>query len=149
MVDRRGSNQFTRRLALRADQFEKNAEQMIKDAATAAIEILVYGTRVDTGRARSNWIVTKDAVYVGSIDPYYPYPKGSKADGQGIGERQNAASALAAAVSTIDSFSIDTDPDLFITNNVRYLRYIPETSALTGEAAEAARAVLRTAKLLV
>lgn len=148
MVDRRGSNQFTRRLALRADKFEKNATQMIRDAALAAVEILIYGTRVDTGKARSNWVVTKDAVFVGAIDPYFPYPKGSKGGGEGIGERPNAAAALAEAVSVIDSFTIGQDPDLFITNNVRYLRYIPETSALTGEAADAARRVLRTAKLL-
>ncbi len=121
---------------------------MIKDAATVAVEVLIYGTRVDTAKARSNWIVTKDAPVIGAIDPYYPYPKGSRGGGEGIGERINAASALAEAVSVIDSFQIGQDADLFITNNVRYLRYIPETSALTGEAAQAARVVLRAAKLL-
>lgn len=150
MVSRAGSNQFSRRLALRADRFEANAQKMIQDAALAALEILVLGTRVDTGMARSNWVVTNDSPSIGTIDPYYPYPKHSGADGQGIGERANAASALAEGVAVIDSFRIGVDPDLFITNNVRYLRFIPdgEISDLTREAADAARIVLRTAKLL-
>lgn len=150
MVSRQGSNQFSRRLALKADRFEANAQRMIQEAAQAALEILVLGTRVDTGVARSNWRVTADSPAVGQIEAYNPYPKHSSALGQGIGETANAASALAEGVAVIDSFRIGVDPDLFITNNVRYLRFIPdgEISDLTREAADAARIVLRTAKLL-
>ena len=150
MVDRRGSNQFSRRLRLRAERFEANAQKMIQDAALTALEIMILGTPVDTARARSNWIVTNDAPAIGDIDPYYPYPKGSKGGGQGINERIDATAALAAGMAVIDSFRIDVDVDLFITNNVRYLRYIPDgaISSLSREAAEAARNVLRTAKLL-
>lgn len=148
MVSRVGSNQFTRRLKLRADRFEANAEQMIKDAAMAALEVLVLGTRVDTAKARSNWIVTRDAANIGDIAPYVPYPKGSKGDGAGIDETPNATAALANGMSIINSYRMGVDPDLFITNNVRYLRYIDGTSALTREAADAARAVIKAAKLL-
>ena len=148
MVDRRGSNQFSRRLRLRADKFEKNAERMIKDAAKAALEVVVLGTRVDTAKARSNWIVTRDSVNTGTIAAFSPYPKGSRGGGAGIAETANAATALANGFAVIEEYRMGVDPDLFITNNVRYLRYIPEVGELTQEAAEAARVVLRTAKLL-
>lgn len=150
MVSRAGSNQFSRRLKLRADRFEANAENMIKEAALSALEVLVLGTRVDTGKARSNWIVSKDAATSDLIDAYSPYPKGSKAAGQGIAERANAATALAEGMAVISSFRMGLDADLFITNNVRYLRYIGEAeiSDLSREAADAARLVLRTTKLL-
>lgn len=148
MVSRVGSNQFTRRLKLRANQFEVNAQAMIKNAAKASLEILVLGTRVDTATARSNWLVTRSGPNSGRIDAYDPYPKGSHGGGAGINERSNAATALARGYTVIEEFDMMRDPDLFITNNVRYLRFIPEMGSLTAEAADAARAVLRTAKLL-
>lgn len=150
MVSRVGSNQFSRRLKLRADRLEANMEQVVKDAALAALEIMVLGTTVDTGKARSNWIVTKDSPFVGDYPPFYPYPKGSRGGGQGIEERQNATAVLAEGMSIINSFRLGVDPDLFITNNVRYLRYIEDgaISRVTAEAADAARVVIRTAKLL-
>ena len=148
MVSRVGSNQFTRRLRLRADRFQKNAERLIKDAAKAALEVVVLGTRVDTATARSNWIVTRDSANSGTIEAYDPYPKGSRGGGAGIAETANAATALANGFAVIEEYRMGVDPDLFITNNVRYLRYIPEIGELTQEAADAARVVLRTARLL-
>lgn len=148
MVSRAGSNQFTRRLKLRASQFESGAEAMIKNAAKSALEVLVLGTVVDTAKARSNWIVTKDSPFVGTIDAFSPYPKGSHGGGAGIGERTNAATALAEGYATIEEYRFGVDPDLFISNNVRYLRYIPEIGGLTAEAADAARTVIRATKLL-
>lgn len=150
MVSRVGSNQFTRRLKLQADKLEANMGKIVKEAATAFLEVMVLHTRVDTGKARSNWIVTTDAPNIGVIDPYFPYKKHSHADGLGAAEQPNAAAALAAGAYAIDSFRIGVDTDLFITNNVPYLRYIPdgEVSDVTREAADAARQVLRTAKLL-
>lgn len=148
MVSRAGSNQFTRRLRLQVQKFEQNAEGMIKDAAKTALEVLVLGTRVDTATARSNWIVTRDAPNSGTIEPYFPYPRGSHGGGRGQAETANAASALANGYAVIEEFKIMHDPDLFLANNVRYLRYIPEIGSLTQEAATAARLVLATAKLL-
>ena len=148
MVSRVGSNQFSRRLRLQANRFEKNAQRMIQDAAKAALEVVVLGTRVDTAKARSNWIVTRDSANTGTIEAFSPYPKGSRGGGAGIGETANAATALAEGFAVIEEYRMGRDPDLFITNNVRYLRYIPEIGELTQEAADAARVVLRTARLL-
>ena len=148
MVSRVGSNQFTRRLKLRADRFEANSKRIVKDAAKAALEVVVLGTRVDTGTARSNWIVTRDSANSGTIEAFNPYPKGSRGDGAGIAETANAATALANGYAVIEQYQPGVDADLFITNNVRYLRFVPEISALTQEAAEASRLVLRTARLL-
>ena len=148
MVSRVGSNQFTRRLRLRADRFEANAQTMVQDAAKAALEVLVLGTRVDTGKARSNWIATRESPYSGDIEAYEMYKKNSKGAGQGMAESANAVAALANGYAVIEDFRIMRDPDLFITNNVRYLRYIPGIGPLTQEASNAAKDVLRTAKLL-
>jgi len=139
MVSRVGSNQFSKRLRLRKEQFKGASERMLKNAARAALEVMVANTRVDTSRAVSNWIVTRDGPSSDFIPAYSPGKKGSTA-------ALSMAEALAMGRAEIEAFDINADLDLFITNNTPYLRYI-EGSALTAMGQQAAKSALVGARL--
>lgn len=138
-VSRVGSNQFSKRLRIRAQEFERATREFPRRAATAALEVMVFNTRMDTTKAVSNWIVTRGALSREIIPPYVPGSKGS------TGPASQAA-ALAVGRAEIESYDPERDGDLFITNNVPYLLYI-DGSAITAAGQEAARAVLAGAKI--
>lgn len=139
MVSRVGSNQFSRRMRLRADRFEKNAERIVKDAATAALTVMATNTRVDTSRAVSNWIVTRDGPSSDYLPPHTPGRKGST-------RGPSLAETLAYGRAEIEQFKMGMDRDLFITNNTPYLRFI-DGQALSVMGVQAAKAALVGAKL--
>lgn len=139
MVSRVGSNQFSKRLRLQSNRFEKGAERILKNATRAALEVMVLNTRVDTSKAVSNWIVTTDGPGRDYIEPHSPGKRGSTAS-------VSAAETLALGRAVIEDFRMGRDRDLFITNNTPYLRYI-EGSALTAMGQQAARSALVGAKL--
>lgn len=139
MVSRVGSNQFSKRLRLRADRFERGAERIVKNAARASLEIMVINTPIDTSRAVSNWIVTTDGPSSDYIEAYSPGSRGSTAS-------LSVAEVLANGRNAIEGFRIGQDRDLFITNNTPYLRYI-EGSAITAMGQQAAKAALVGAKM--
>lgn len=139
MVSRVGSNQFSKRLRLRADRFEANAERMLKDAATASLEVMTINTPVDTSRALSNWIVTRDGPSADFIEAHVPGRRGSTTSA-------TLAETLARGRAEIEAFDMASDRDLFITNNTPYLRY-RGGSDLTAIGQEAARSALVGAKL--
>lgn len=140
MVSRVGSNQFSKRLRLQANKIEGRAGRIVQDAASAAFEVMVLSTRIDTSRAVSNWIVTRDGPSRDYIEAHNPGKRGSTA-GPSIAE------TLARGRSEIEQFRIGQDADLFITNNTPYLRYI-EGSEITAMGQAAARAAINGAKLL-
>lgn len=139
-LSRRGTNQFSKRLALRADRFIENSARISKDAATAALETAIEHTPVDTSKAVSNWIVTRDGPNRDVIDPYAPGQKGNTAT-------LSKTAALAFGRAEIEDFDPERDVDLFLTNNVRYLRYI-DGSGILALAAMAAKAAISNARLL-
>lgn len=139
IVSRVGSNQFSKRLRIRRDEFTESARRLHQQAALAGLESMIFSTRIDTSKAVSNWIVTRGALSRDIIPPYVPGEKGS------TGAASQAA-ALAFGRAEIEDYDPATDGDLFITNNVPYLRYI-DGSAITALAQQASRAVLAGAKL--
>lgn len=139
MVTRVGSNQFSRRLRLQADRFERNAEGVVKKAAGAALEAVLFNTRIDTSKMVSNWIVTRNGPATEVIPAHSVGRKGSTAP-------QSIATALAYGRAEIEQFSISQDADLFLTNNTPYLRF--NDTGMTRQALAAARSVIAGAKLL-
>ncbi len=139
MVSRVGSNQFSKRLRLRKGQFKGASERMLKDAATAALEVMAANTRVDTSRMLSNWLVTRDGPSSDYVEAHSPGRAGSTAS-------MSLAETLAQGRAEIELFDIDADADLFISNNTPYLRY-NGGSALTAMGQQAARSALVGAKL--
>lgn len=138
-VSRVGSNQFSKRLRIRRDQFKDSSARILKDAARAALEVMVANTRIDTSKAVSNWIVTLDAANRDVIPPHVPGERGSTGP-------MSIAETLAYGRAVIEDYDVERDVDLFITNNVPYLRFI-EGSAITELGQLAARATLAGAKL--
>ncbi len=139
MVSRVGSNQFSKRLRLRSDRFEAGAERIVKNAAHAAFETMVANTPVDTSRAISNWLITRDGPSSDYIEAHAPGKKGST-------RTISMAETLANGRMEIEAFDMKRDRDLFITNNTPYLRY-NNGSTLTLMGQQAARSTLAGAKL--
>lgn len=100
-------------MRLRALQLSDGIDKVVKKAALAVDQAVVLATPVDTGRARSNWIVTVGAPAGGTRGPFSP---GSKL---GLGETGNATAAIAEAKAVINSKT--PKQAIFISNNVNYI----------------------------
>jgi hypothetical protein len=112
--------QFARRMYIRAEQVGDSAQRIVRKTALAIDQTVVLATPVDTGRARSNWMVSLGSPARSVIPPYAP---GSKL---GVGETANAQAALAQGKETIDR---RTDQDIYISNNVHYIGKLNQGSS--------------------
>lgn len=144
--------QFSKSIRRRGRQFENSASELVRRMARRTLRSLVLNTKADTGKARSNWRVDIGAPTRSVIDPYNPYPKGSKADGQGIGESANAAAAIAAGNARINSVrgvsGVGLTTGIFISNNVDYINKALVPGALEASTTEA-RAEVRGFRIFV
>ena len=100
------------RLAVLNKQIERGVRRITQKAALAAGSTAVRATRVDTGRARSNWQASLNAPTSTVIPAYAP---GNKL---GISEAANASGAEAQQRSVINTYRAGS---IFITNNVPYI----------------------------
>jgi hypothetical protein len=109
---------FAKRMKKRADNVVREANRTKRLAALAVDQTLVMGTPVDTGRARSNWIVSLGEPSKEIIEPYDPTTKG------GIGETANAKAALEQGKEAINKSR--PEEAINITNNVEYIESLNE-----------------------
>ena len=98
-----------------ANRMDTAVNKLVRGAAVEAGRVAVMTTRVDTGRARSNWRANKNFPSTGVIPAYAP---GNKL---GFGERGNALAAEAQHKVVIRSFSVKKDSSIHITNNTPYI----------------------------
>lgn len=105
---------FSRRMKQRAGRIGREANRVKREVALAIDQALVTSTPVDTGTARSNWIVSLGQA-TDEIRP--PYARTSKG---GIGETANARGALAQGKSKISKSR--EEEAIHITNNIDYIR---------------------------
>jgi len=144
--------QFSKNIRERGRQFENSASALVRAAAKRGLKSLVFNTKADTGKARSNWRVGIGAPTRAVIQPYSPYKKGSKADGQGISETANAQAAISAGFARINSVrgisGVGLTTGIFISNNVDYIDKALIPGSLELASAEA-RAAIRGFKLFV
>lgn len=96
----------------------KSVASVVKTAARAAGTTAVRSTRVDTGKARSNWRANLDGPALGVIPPYSP---GNKL---GISENANASRAISQQRSVIQTFGIPKNRAIFISNSVPYIGFL-------------------------
>lgn len=138
--------QFSKNIRRRGRQVENAATALVKTMAKRTLRSLVLNTKADTGKARSNWRVGVGAPTRSVIEPYAPFPKGSKAGGAGIGETANASAAIAAGNARINSVSgisgVGLKTGIFISNNVDYLDKALVPGAIEASIVEA-RSALR------
>lgn len=115
--------QFSRNIRRRGTQVENSAKRAVQTVSKRALRSLVLGTKVDKGVARSNWRVGIGAPTRAVISAYTPYPKGSKANGQGMSERANANAAIAAGNARINGLPRGpVTKAVYITNAIPYGR---------------------------
>jgi len=93
--------QFASRTKKLGQKIENEGARGIRRGVRAFVKAAAQGTPVDTGLHRSNWRVGVGRKPGGVIRPYAPYPKGSKGNGAGSGERANLTATIAAAEKQI------------------------------------------------
>lgn len=103
---------FSTRVTVLAREIEKNATRLVRQVALAADSAVVTATPVDTGRARSNWIVGINSDPNNPIDTYSPGQFGSTAGA-------NVAAALAQAQTEVSK--VNNGDTVFISNNLDYI----------------------------
>jgi len=108
-------NDFTRRIRARANQIGSNVTRTVRRVAISADAAVVLGTPVDTGRARSNWIVQLNSAADEVIRAYSPGDLGST-------EAQNPQAALDQAEAVISNYQGGQNVEIHITNNLPYIQ---------------------------
>lgn len=106
--------QFARRMAAISSGIPENVAELMGKVALSVDQAVVLGTPVDTGRARSNWIVSRGAPDSRTRSPYSP---GNKL---GLGETGNLSGALDQAKGEVNAFKL-SDGSIWISNNLKYI----------------------------
>lgn len=137
---------FAARMRRRGQQVETNTNRVKREVALVADRELVLETPVDTGRARSNWIVSLVAPVLADIMPYAPGQK------LGKGERENAQAAIDQGSGQI--VVARPGQDIYISNNVHYIGRLNDgwsaqaPAGFVQAAVHRAVAVVRKARVL-
>ncbi len=109
--------------------------RVVRESARQGGGYLASDTAVDTGEARSNWVMTLDRPFEGIIPPYAPLPK------LGI--------AAMTATRKTEAFGVERNSSIIIRNNVGHIGLIeqghsPQTPAgLLARGLEIARLACR------
>jgi len=112
---------FVRRMEVRADNVPREVSKVMKKAALAVDQTVVMATPVDTGRARSNWIVSLGSPSGETRDPYAPLPQGQ--DPSKLGESGNAQGAISHAKEVV---AFHKEGPICVTNNLPYIERLNE-----------------------
>lgn len=144
--------QFSKNIRRRGRQVENSSARLVRRMARKTLRSIVNNTKVDKGVARSNWRTSAGGTPTAVIPAYVPYPKNSRANGQGINESANASAAIAAGFAVIATVrgaaGAGLKTRLVIANNVPYLGNALVPGAV-GVATLEARAAVRGFKVFV
>ena len=99
---------FNRRIRIRARRVTEGTANLVRKVAIVADQAVVLATPVDTGTARSNWIVAMNSPSSKVIQSYAP------SDGSG-----SAQAAIAQAAAVIGGYK--SGDEIHITNNLEYI----------------------------
>lgn len=123
----------------------ENAAKYVRASAIVIDREVVMTTPVDTGRARSNWLVSLGSPKSGTREPYAPGDSGNSGPA-------NAALQMQDAAATIGQYRIGQT--IFITNNLPYIQRLNDgwsaqaPAGFVEQAVQAGRDYLRGKKLL-
>lgn len=100
--------------------------RVAREAARQGGGYLARDTAVDTGQARSNWVMTLDAPFEGVIPPYAPLPKlGNSALTAGRkDETANLSAVQAQHAAASLAFNVEKNSEIYIRNNVDHIALI-------------------------
>lgn len=102
-----------------ANRIDRNRVQLVKTVALTVDQTVVTGTPVDTGRARSNWLVS---IGEGSTSPVEAYSEGKN----GSTAAANLQAATAQAEATIGQYQGKLGEQIQIVNNLPYIKPLNE-----------------------
>lgn len=126
-------DRLARRMRMRANNVPREANRVKWQAALAVDQAVVLGTPVDTGTARSNWVVSLDEPSDRTQEAYT-----ALADGD-MSETANARAAMAQGAGVIARAL--PEQDIHITNNLPYIVPLNEGSSAQAPAAFVEEAV--------
>ena len=109
---------LARDLRQEADELDNSVPRAIREVDIAVLQPLISSTPVDSGRARSNWVVSIDQPARSVLEPYAEGAEGST-------EGANTRAALEAGLEVIAGFST-TEGEIWITNNLPYIQRLNE-----------------------
>lgn len=124
---------FAKRMNRIAVQVESNVEQAVRDCAKAVTKSVVENTPVDTGRAKSNWVVQLDAPFSGQLPAHVPGVGGNSAEA-------NSLAAIDRGLAVIDRYNVERNSSIHITNNLPYIGALND-----GHSKQAPAGFVRTA----
>jgi len=124
---------FAKRMRMRANNAPHEVNRVKRNTALAVDQAVVLGTPVDTGTARSNWLVSTDAPKNDIIEAY------DELVGGDMSESVNAQAALAQGKKVIQAAT--PGQDIHITNNLPYIVPLNEGSSAQAPAAFVEEAV--------
>lgn len=124
---------FAKRMKMRAKNVPREINKVKRQAALAVDQAVVMGTPVDTGTARSNWLVSLDEASNDTIDAYVPL------EGGDMSESANAKEALVQGQEVIKRSK--PEQDIHLTNNLPYIVPLNEGSSAQAPAAFVEEAV--------
>jgi len=111
---------FGRRMRARGKNVVRNADRLVRRCALAADQALVVSTPVDTGRARSNWLVSLDQPVTSPREEYFPGAEGSTGG-------PNAQAAIDQGRRVIETYDGDSPgASIYIANNLPYIGRLNE-----------------------
>ncbi len=119
----------------RARNIPREANKVKRRTALAVDQTVVVATPVDTGTARSNWIVSLGNASNDIIEAYTPMAKGEGT----VNETQNAQAAIAQGQGVIAD--VKAGQAIHITNNVEHITPLNEGSSAQAPAAFVEQAV--------
>lgn len=130
-------SEFSRRIFVRAEDVQHRADELTRKVALAIDQAIVMGTPVDTGRARSNWIVQLDDAPDTVIPPYSPGEAGSTSGA-------NTQAALDQGQRTIQGYT--TGRVIHIVNNLPYIQRLNDGWSRQAPAHYVEKATLEAAR---
>lgn len=125
---------FPRRLYVISEHVVVNINKLVRKVALVIDQAVVLGTPVDTGLARSNWLVSVGKERTDVIVPYAPGKK------LGLGETANAQKAIEQGNAIIGKRQ--DGQNIFITNNVHYIGMLNTGSSQQAPSNFVERAIL-------
>lgn len=108
---------FAPNLSLLTLQIVGNIDEAVRKVALAIDQTVVMATPVDTGRARSNWLVNVGSARTDVIDAYFPGGSGSTAP-------ENINAALEQAKNAVAGYT--SGSTIYISNNLPYIGRLNE-----------------------
>lgn len=123
---------FSRRITTLADNVAKNSDTLVRKVALVADQAVVFGTPVDTGRARSNWIaaIGESGLFIGTDETISPYAPGKG----GETGAANAEAARKQAEAVVATYEGGKGLEIHITNNLPYIGRLNEGSSAQAPA---------------